>query len=120
MNLLVTLYQPGIPSMSGFFIFMIYSDIKFRGWDGKEMFFWSIYFTNEKIQQRLDYPPPFEIMKFTGMKDVLNKDVFESDIISYDYHSGNGVNKYTSQVFWGDYGWETEKHTFNSIKMQGF
>ncbi len=70
------------------------NEIKFRAWDWEKKKMWLhkiwIYYLCWKIQVAIDYilwSDFLEVMQYTWLKDKNWKEIYEWDIIEYEYHN---------------------------------
>jgi hypothetical protein len=63
--------------------------IKFRAWDSRKekMFFWENTYQASEFWDDVQYPDTLPVMQYTGINDKNGVEIYEGDIVGYDYNS---------------------------------
>jgi len=90
-------------------------EIKFRVWFNDQMTYaplpnlmsmWK--YADKKIN-------PAIFMQFTGLKDKNGKEIYEGDIIRYNFKTKYDNQGFISEVFFDEQMWLTKEHSLNRI-----
>ena len=76
-------------------------EIKFRAWDKQadEPYMFNMDLVGYHLSNR------FEVMQYTGLKDLTGKDIYEDDILEQQTEWGGAVTTLRKVVKWNTSGW---------------
>lgn len=58
-------------------------EIKFRAFNGNEMFFWKNEYKENDFWEYVQYPKTINVMQYIGKSDKNGNDIYEGDIVRY-------------------------------------